>query len=614
MQNNQSAEEILNSFKALRSSTLNEEQFYDLYLQACHNLCKSYFSAIVFDLKEDYFEDKYHYSNPSEEFILKAKELCQKAKKGGFAYERYSFLDTKYKTPYVVVFINFNTNSYVALLLDKTVQSQFNEILVRTQLICDVPETYFKFQKSKKYDNDIIRTKDTQLLSENHYKNVLEVFNIIIHKDNYELALLTLVNELSFRFNCSQVSIGWLEVNTIVTKAISSIETFEKNSDTIDLLESLFEEVASQEEMLIYPNSDESLALYESERYFKHRNINQVVSIPIFFKTKLCGVVVLEMIDSEISGQDIDIVNLCVNQLSPWIMSLQQEQEPFYKRISRKFVSFTEETLSIRYTGIKFIIALLLFVLLSSLVIKIDYKVDGTASLETDFVTYLSAPYDGVIDNVKVKEGDDVLKDDLLLTLDMNELKLKENESRANVIRYNQEAEKARATGSLADMKIALSKKDEAEVSLSRVEYYISQSNIKAPYDGIVVEGDHTKLLGSPVNKGDVMLKIAKLGSMFLKIKIKEEDIDSITSSGKFIFLSRPSISYNITIDKIIPVAEVDKSEGNVFVVKAFINEKEEFWWRPGMSGIAKIDVGEKTIFWIATHKIVDFFRIYVWW
>jgi hypothetical protein len=67
-------------------------------------------------------------------------------------------------------------------------------------------------------------------------------------------------------------------------------------------------------------------------------------------------------------------------------------------------------------------------------------------------------------------------------------------------------------------MKIALSKRDEAQVSLDRINYYIFQSQITAPYDGIVVEGDHTKLLGTPVNKGDVILKIAKMGSMFLKI------------------------------------------------------------------------------------------------
>lgn len=613
MQNSKSAEDILKALKSLRNSELELDEFYNLYLEYCSYLCKSYFSILLID--ENEFGENYLYNNPSKEFISIAKDLCQKAKIQGFAYERYPELDTNFNTPFVVVFKNYEQNSYVALLLDKSVQNDFNERLVRTQLISDIPNSYFQSkEKQKSQNSNLIDTSKQVITDESQYKNPLEILNIVLHKDNYELALLTLVNELAFRFNCSQVSIGWIETKKTVTKAISFIETFEKNSDTITLLENLFEEVASQEEIIIYPSEDKLLATYESKIYFNHRKIIQLVAIPIFFNEKICGVVVCEMLVEELTKQNINTINLCVNQISPWIINLQQKQESIGKKITRKTVSIIEDTLSIKYTGLKLIAASILLFILLSFIIKIDYNVEGTASIETDFISYISAPYEGIIENVNVKEGDDVSKDELLLSLDTNELELKANESNANVLRYSQEAEKSRATNSLADMKIALSKKQEAQVSLDRVNYYISQSKIKAPYEGIIVEGDHTKLLGSPVNKGDVILKIAKLGSMYLKIKIKEADIDNIKKHGKFIFLSRPDIMYTLTVDKIIPVAQVDKSDGNVFIIKAFIDGKEESWWRPGMSGVAKLYVGEKTIFYVATHKLVDFLRIYFWW
>jgi hypothetical protein len=37
-------------------------------------------------------------------------------------------------------------------------------------------------------------------------------------------------------------------------------------------------------------------------------------------------------------------------------------------------------------------------------------------------------------------------------------------------------------------------------------------------------------------------------------------------------------------------------------------------WWRPGMSGIAKLDVGRRRIIWIATHRTIDFFQMLMWW
>lgn len=608
---NNSAENILNQFRILKQGDLNVDDFYNSYLESCSYLCKSYCSVLLILKDDGFIETKYLYNNPNEAFIEKSKELIYKINPQGFTFERYDVIGKVFENPYILVFKNVDENSFVSLILDRSISSHFNELLIRTQLISDTPTIYFKNIKNK---NILPEEVPLNNLEYSNYKIPLELFNILIHKDNFNLALLTLVNELSFRFNCSQVSIGWIETKQVVTKAISSIESFEKNSDTINLLENLFNETALQEEILIYPSTDNSLSFYECEAYFKYRNITQLVTIPIFHKEELCGVLVCEMIDCELSTKDIDLLNLIVNQISPWFISLQHKEEPIYKKVGRKSINFIENSLSLKYTGLKLFIVSFLFLLVSSLFIKIDYKVDGIASIETDFVTYVSAPYDGIIESVKIKEGEDVLQDQLLLTLDINELKLKANENSANVLRYTQESEKSRAINSLADMKIALSKRDEAQVSLDRINYYISQSQIKAPYDGIVVEGDHTKLLGTPVNKGDVILKIAKMGSMFLKIKVNERDIDNIEKNGRFIFLSKPDVAYNIKINTVMPIAEVDKNEGNVFVLKASILEEQQFWWRPGMSGITKLDGGEKTIFWIATHKLIDFFRIYLWW
>jgi len=36
-------------------------------------------------------------------------------------------------------------------------------------------------------------------------------------------------------------------------------------------------------------------------------------------------------------------------------------------------------------------------------------------------------------------------------------------------------------------------------------------------------------------------------------------------------------------------------------------------WWRPGMSGVAKLDAGTRTPLWIATHRTLDYLRLR-WW
>ena len=34
----------------------------------------------------------------------------------------------------------------------------------------------------------------------------------------------------------------------------------------------------------------------------------------------------------------------------------------------------------------------------------------------------------------------------------------------------------------------------------------------------------------------------------------------------------------------------------------------------PGMSGVAKVESQRRTLAWIATHRLVDFLRLKLWW
>jgi len=165
-------------------------------------------------------------------------------------------------------------------------------------------------------------------------------------------------------------------------------------------------------------------------------------------------------------------------------------------------------------------------------------------------------------------------------------------------------------------MKIAQSRVDELSAEIKRTNYNLERATMTAPGEGIVVEGDTKKLLGAPVAKGDVLMKIARVEKMYAQIKIRERDIDEIKNgmSGDLVLISQPENIFSYRVEKMIPLAEIDQHEGNVFVIKAIFNDQSKSWWKPGMSGVARIDVGKRTIAWILTHRIVDFIRMYIWW
>ena len=263
----------------------------------------------------------------------------------------------------------------------------------------------------------------------------------------------------------------------------------------------------------------------------------------------------------------------------------------------------------------KLLSIILSILLLISIFGSWEYKIEATGNLETDNISFLSAPFNGFVQDVKVHAGDKVSKNDTLLIYDREELYLKETEINANINKYKSESEKARARALLADMRVALAKKEQSEANLERIKYHLKKSIIKSPFDGIIIEGDKEDLIGSPINKGDLLFKVAKPLGLYLKFKILESDIDEISvgDTGEFALLSSPDSYYQFEIEKIIPIAEIDKIDGNIFIVKAIITSPVEEWWRPGMSSVSKVEVGQRNIMWILTHKLTDFLRIYFW-
>ena len=56
------------------------------------------------------------------------------------------------------------------------------------------------------------------------------------------------------------------------------------------------------------------------------------------------------------------------------------------------------------------------------------------------------------------------------------------------------------------------------------------------------------------------------------------------------------------------------KEEKNIFLVRCSVEGGPQTWWRPGMSGLCKFNVEKRTLFWIFTHRTVDFLRMWLWW
>jgi len=477
------------------------------------------------------------------------------------------------------------------------------ERMVRLRLLADIPLLFQTRRIAEKAKNDVLRFVDT-----------LDLMVILNEEKRYMAAAMAFCNEIASRFGCSRVSLGWLKDAYIRVQAISHMEKFEKKMDAVQYLEAAMEEAFDQDEEVVYPKPEGSASIIrDHEAFAMGQGVKNMVSLPLRLDEEPAGVLTCER-ENPFSETEISGLRLICDQASRRLGDLKRHDRWFGAR----FLDYIREKLG-KLVGVEHTLAkcvgIIVCILLAVLIFgKWRYRVEAPFILKTDDLAYLPAPFDGYIDEVHVQVGDVVNENDILLSLDTAELLLEESAAIADQTRYGSEAEKARERNTLAEMKIAFALKAQAEAKLDLIRYHLSNAEIRAPFAGVVVEGELKELQGAPVRKGDVLFKVALIEKMYAELDLNERDIHEIAveRDGEIAFVSMPDRKFPIRVEVINPVAAT-KEEGNVFPVRCAFTGEVERWWRPGMSGIAKVNVGKRNILWIFTHRTVDYFRLLLW-
>jgi len=112
---------------------------------------------------------------------------------------------------------------------------------------------------------------------------------------------------------------------------------------------------------------------------------------------------------------------------------------------------------------------------------------------------------------------------------------------------------------------------------------------------------------------GDPLFAVAALDGWMLELRIGEADVGDVRAElvGRFAPLARPEQPQSFSISRIRPQAEI-QGQLNVYVAEA--EAALPFaWMRPGMEGVAKIEVGRRRVWWVVLHRATDYLRLKLW-
>ncbi|MCL5098746.1 MAG: efflux RND transporter periplasmic adaptor subunit [Candidatus Omnitrophica bacterium] len=492
-----------------------------------------------------------------------------------------------------------------AYLLVAVTELQAQEMLMRVQLVADTPISYQLNQLSQQAQSDVAK-----------FASTLDLMVQVNAEKRFMSAALAFCNGLATRHQCDRVSLGWHEQGFIRLQAISRTERFERNMSAVKTLEMAMEEALDQDEEIVWPPPEgSSQVTRDHEAYSREQGAKFLGSVPLRLEGEVVGAITCERHTESFGEADLKQLRMSCDQAVRRLADLKRSDRWFGARLMVSAREQIGQLIGVERTWQKVLGIVVAVAVLLVLVLRLNYRVEAKFVLHSDEVAFITAPFDGFISSVPVRVGEPVKKSQTLLSLDQDELKLEEAAATADLGRYSREAEKSRAARSLADMRISEALAEQARARLDLVQYRLQQSVLRSPFDGAVVEGEQRERLGAPVKQAEVLFRIARNEPLYVEAEVNEKDIHEVKldAPGEIAFASQPKLKFPIRVVRIQPAAQPKEAE-NIFLVRCAFTTAPKTWWRPGMTGITKIEAGRRSLLWILTHRTVDYLRMLLWW
>jgi len=340
-----------------------------------------------------------------------------------------------------------------------------------------------------------------------------------------------------------------------------------------------------------------------------------VLSLPIRHAGKVWGVLTLERpADRPFAGEEVEAVRLALELCTARVAALYEQDRWFGAKLAGGLRQTGALLVGPRHTWAKLLTLAVFAAAVFLIFAKGNYRAEASFVLEGTQRQVIPAPFDGYLKTVNVEMSDTIAAGQTSLgELDTAELRLKLAEAKADKAGYLKQMDAAMRDGQTAQAQIAEANADKAQAQIALFEYMISQARLLSPLSGTVVQGDLKRQIGAPVKMGDVLFEVTPLESLRATLHVREDQITEVRvgQKGTLATASYPGEYIPFEVERVNPVAEVVKQK-NVFKVRVRLLELHP-WMRPGMEGVAKIDLAKRSYAWIWTRKIVNWVRMKLW-
>jgi RND family efflux transporter MFP subunit len=444
---------------------------------------------------------------------------------------------------------------------------------------------------------------------------ILSLIVMSLEHESFRAAATALATELATRFQCERVSFGFKTGQHIQVDALSHNAVFDKRSNLVQSIGLAMDEAIAQGDSIVYTRLQQSDTANSAHAYLAENfDSTNICTVPLTVSGEMVGAMTLERINDQAFNPEAMKLYKEIGLLTGPILHLKRQHDlglavrsrGWFRRQLEKLFGEGHPLLKATVVGS------LLLVLLASFV-KWEYRVAASATLEGSVQRAVVAPIDGYIATATMRAGDLVKAADVMGTLEDKDLQLEQIKLQGQREQVTKEYRNALASRDRSEARVLSARLRQTDAQLELIREQLSRTQLTAPIDGMIVKGDLSQSLGSPVEQGTVLFEIAPLDEYRIILQVDERDILEVSEGqqGQLALTAMPGETLKFNVSRITPVSS-QESGSNTFRVEARLHESSQ-QLRPGMEGTGKIVVGPRRLIWIWTHTLVDWLRLTLW-
>lgn len=427
-------------------------------------------------------------------------------------------------------------------------------------------------------------------------------------------ACQALINRLALDWHADAVLAGWIEnLNTRVV-ARSNATQNDARANLLNLAAAAMDEALDLRRTLHLDTalSAGSVLLPAHQAYAREAGCRAVASALLYHEGVAVGVLTLER-GTPFSDAELETLETQCALLAPLLAQRREADRSLWQHARERLRRWPQRLGGESGLGWKAVSAAAALALLAAALVPVPFRVTAPSVVEGEVQRSLAAPFQGFVQQASLRAGDVVRAGQVIATLDDRELKLEAVKWQAELEVALRKEREAMAAGNRVELRQAAAQADQARAQLGLAEEKLRRARLTAPFDGVLVRGDLSQQLGSPVELGQVLFELAPLDAWRVILKVDERDIAHVQPQqrGELVLAGLSGERQPFVVKRVTAVATAEEGK-NHFRVEAEL-QRRDLPLRPGMEGVAKIETGQAGALWVATRRLLGWARLALW-